>query len=34
MKIFSKVNCFILDEVSKNRFYTFQPRGPEPLRFE
>ncbi|MBV5315641.1 MAG: hypothetical protein JZU47_20235 [Prolixibacteraceae bacterium] len=25
---------FILDEVSKNRFYTFQPRGPEPLRFE
>lgn len=25
---------FILDEVSKSRFYTFQPRGPEPLRFE
>lgn len=25
---------FILDEVSKNRFYSFQPRGPEPLSFE
>lgn len=25
---------FIMDEVSKSRFYTFQPRGPEPLRFE
>jgi hypothetical protein len=25
---------FILDEVSKTRFYSFQPRGPEPLRFE
>ncbi|MBC8005744.1 MAG: hypothetical protein H7X84_09745, partial [Verrucomicrobia bacterium] len=25
---------FILDEVSKTRFYNFQPRGPEPLRFE
>lgn len=25
---------FILDEVPKTRFYTFQPRGPEPLRFE
>jgi len=25
---------FIFDEVSKTRFYTFQPRGPEPLRFE
>lgn len=25
---------FIMDEVSKNRFYSFQPRGPEPLRFE
>ncbi len=25
---------FILDEVPKSRFYTFQPRGPEPLRFE
>lgn len=25
---------FIFDEVSKNRFYSFQPRGPEPLRFE
>jgi len=25
---------FIIDEVSKSRFYNFQPRGPEPLRFE
>ena len=25
---------FIVDEVSKTRFYNFQPRGPEPLRFE
>jgi len=25
---------FILDEVSKTRFYNFQPRGPEPFRFE
>ena len=25
---------FIMDEVYKSRFYTFQPRGPEPLRFE
>ena len=25
---------FILDGVSRNRFYSFQPRGPEPLRFE
>lgn len=25
---------FILDEVSRTRFYSFQPRGPEPLRFE
>ena len=25
---------FILDEVSKTTFYNFQPRGPEPLRFE
>jgi len=25
---------FIFDEVSKTRFYSFQPRGPEPLRFE
>ncbi len=25
---------FILDGVSKTRFYNFQPRGPEPLRFE
>lgn len=25
---------FIIDEVNKSRFYTFQPRGPEPLRFE
>jgi len=25
---------FILEEVSKSRFYSFQPRGPEPLRFE
>jgi hypothetical protein len=25
---------FIIDGVSKNRFYSFQPRGPEPLRFQ
>jgi hypothetical protein len=25
---------FIIDGVSKSRFYSFQPRGPEPLRFE
>lgn len=25
---------FILDEVPRTRFYSFQPRGPEPLRFE
>ena len=25
---------FILDGVSKTRFYNFQPSGPEPLRFE
>lgn len=25
---------FIFDEVPRTRFYTFQPRGPEPLRFE
>lgn len=25
---------FILDGISKTRFYSFQPRGPEPLRFE
>ncbi len=25
---------FVLDEVSKSRFYSFQPRGPEPLKFE
>jgi hypothetical protein len=25
---------FILNGVSKTRFYNFQPRGPEPLRFE
>ncbi|HZL11953.1 MAG TPA: hypothetical protein VFC65_18375 [Prolixibacteraceae bacterium] len=24
----------ILDDVSKSRLYNFQPRGPEPLRFE
>lgn len=24
---------FILDEVSKSTFYSFQPRGPEPLQF-
>lgn len=24
---------FILDEVSKSSFYSFQPRGPEPLQF-
>jgi hypothetical protein len=32
----SDVNSFgfILDGVSKTRFYSFQPRGPEPLRFE
>lgn len=32
----SDVNSFgfILDGISKTRFYNFQPRGPEPLRFE
>lgn len=25
---------FILDEVSKNKFYSFQPQGPEPLKFQ
>lgn len=25
---------FILDEISRSRFYSFQPRGPEPLRFQ
>jgi len=25
---------FVLDGVTKTRFYNFQPRGPEPLRFE
>jgi len=25
---------FLFDEISKTRFYSFQPRGPEPLRFE
>lgn len=25
---------FVLDGVSKNRFYSFQPRGPEPLPFQ
>jgi hypothetical protein len=25
---------FMLDEVSKSKYYNFQPRGPEPLRFE
>ena len=25
---------FIIDEVSKSKFYSFQPRGPEPLKFE
>ncbi len=25
---------FILDEVSRSSFYSFQPRGPEPLPFE
>jgi hypothetical protein len=25
---------FVLDGVSKTRFYNFQPRGPEPLKFE
>ncbi|MGE5395770.1 MAG: hypothetical protein ACM3P1_13590 [Candidatus Saccharibacteria bacterium] len=25
---------FIIDELSKSRFYSFQPRGPEPLKFE
>lgn len=25
---------FILDEVPRSRFYSFQPRGPEPLGFE
>ena len=24
----------LVDGVAKTRFYTFQPRGPEPLRFE
>jgi hypothetical protein len=30
------VNSFgvLIDGVSKTRFYSFQPRGPEPLRFE
>lgn len=32
----SDVNAlgFIIDEVSKSKFYSFQPRGPEPLKFE
>lgn len=32
----SDVNAigFILDEVSRSKFYSFQPKGPEPLRFE
>ncbi len=32
----SDVNSFgvLVDGVTKTRFYTFQPRGPEPLRFE
>lgn len=32
----SDVNAigFILDEVSKSKFYSFQPKGPEPLKFE
>ena len=32
----SDVNSFgmLVDGVPKTRFYTFQPRGPEPLRFE
>jgi hypothetical protein len=32
----SDVNSFgfILDGISKTRFYSFQPRGPEPLKFE
>lgn len=25
---------FMLDEISRSRFYSFQPHGPEPLRFE
>jgi len=25
---------FIIDGVSKNRFYSFQPHGPEPLQFQ
>lgn len=25
---------FIFEEISKTRFYSFQPRGPEPMRFE
>ena len=25
---------FIIDGVPKNRFYSFQPRGPEPLTFQ
>ncbi|MDP2337720.1 MAG: hypothetical protein Q8N05_15005 [Bacteroidota bacterium] len=25
---------FLFDEVAKSKFYSFQPRGPEPLRFE
>lgn len=25
---------FIFDEVSRNSFYSFQPRGPEPLKFQ
>lgn len=24
----------MVDEISRSRFYSFQPRGPEPLRFE
>jgi hypothetical protein len=32
----SEVNSIgvLIDGVTKTRFYTFQPRGPEPLRFE
>ncbi|MFA5328246.1 MAG: hypothetical protein WC384_10695 [Prolixibacteraceae bacterium] len=32
----SDVNAigFILDGVSKSRFYSFQPKGPEPLKYE
>lgn len=32
----SDVNAmgFVLNEVARTRFYTFQPRGPEPFRFE